>query len=392
MKILHVLTVPASLGFFRGQPAWFRAQGVELSFVCAPGEAAESFAAEQGCEVRSVAMERRIDVRADLRAVRQLRRIIREVRPDVVHSHTPKGGLLGTLAAAAAGARHRVYHIHGLPFVTATGLQRLLLTTTERVSCTAATEVLCVSEGVRAVARKAWLTHRRIRVLGKGSINGVDAHGRFEPAAQAPLGVALRALRGIPAGALVFGFVGRLVGDKGVNELARAWAIVRKQLPEAHLLVCGDYEPRDPVPPATRSMLDTDDHVHMLGFVGAVEEAFAAMDVLVLPTYREGFPVVPLEAASMALPVVSTLVPGAVDAVVDGRTGTLVPARAPEPLAQAMLAYADDSLRQAHGQAGRDRVLADYRQERVWRDLLDFYRSLSAAQRGATAPQPAAAW
>jgi glycosyltransferase involved in cell wall biosynthesis len=188
----------------------------------------------------------------------------------------------------------------------------------------------------------------------------------------------------------VAGYVGRLVTDKGIAELWQAWTVLRERHPDLHLLLVGPFEDTDPVPPAVRQGLETDPRVHLAGMDWNTPPLYAAMDLLVLPTYREGFPNVLLEGASMGLPVVATRVPGCVDAVRDGETGTLVPARDPAALAAALDAYvADPALRRARGRAGRARVAAEFRQEVVWEGIFAEYDRL-LAPRGARMPAEAA--
>jgi lipopolysaccharide/colanic/teichoic acid biosynthesis glycosyltransferase/glycosyltransferase involved in cell wall biosynthesis len=306
-------------------------------------------------------MSRRITPLGDLRSLGSLVGVLRRTRPDVVHGHTPKGGLLAMLAAWLCRVRVRVYHLHGLPMVTATGLKRQLLRWCEKVSCGLAHRVFCVSPSLREVALAEGLCGPdKITVLVNGTIDGVDAAGEFNPTGLGP-GVrdAVRKEHGIPPGALVVGFVGRLVRDKGVTELAQAWKVLSAKFPELHLLIVGPLEPHDPLAPEMLNLLRAD-RVLWVGEVPieGMPRLYCAMDVLVLPTYREGFPTVLLEAAAMELPVVATRIPGCVDAVRDGETGKLVPARDAVALAEALSAYLRDSaLRRQHGTAGRARVL-----------------------------------
>lgn len=386
-KVIHVTTVPLSLTFLRGQPRYMRERGIDPQVVSSPGPELDAFACEEGVTATAVPMARAITPLADLRSLAQLWRLFRRERPDIVHSHTPKGGLLGTIAATAAGVPVRLYHMRGLPLMGASGAKRTLLTLTERVSCALATEVLCVSHSLRQVALDAKLASpTRIRVLAGGSGQGVDAAGRFDPDQFDETDRrAARAELDLPADALVFAFVGRVVRDKGIHELSQAWQRVRAELPDAHLLIVGPLEPQDPIAPEVHDQLSRDPRVHLVGATRDTPRIYAAADVVVLPTYREGFPNVPLEAAAMRRPVVATRIPGCVDAIDDGVTGTLVPAKDPDSLADAMLAYRSAALRETHGLAGRERVLAAFARERIWAALADTYAahaSASASPRG----------
>jgi glycosyltransferase involved in cell wall biosynthesis len=399
--VLHVTTVPMTLTFLGGQVGYMKASGFEVHAASSPGPELERFGAEERVPVSAVRMERRITPWADLRALVALIRVIRRVRPTLVHSHTPKGGLLGMLAASAARVPVRIYHMRGLPLVVASGLRRKLLWWTERIACMLADEVLCVSHSLRDTALHEGLCEPdRIHVLAGGSGQGVDAGARFNPDRVGPEArAATRKRLGVPASATVIGFVGRIVRDKGIVELVDAWKRIRAAHPEAHLMLVGPFEPQDPVPPETEAALRDDPRVHLVGLDWNTPPLYAAMDVVVLPTYREGFPNVPLEAAAMGLPVVATRVPGCVDAVADGFTGTLVPARDAAELTRALTRYLEDpELGRRHGRAGRERVLQEFRQEVIWESLrLEYLRLLAsrgipgpaAARRSAEGVQPA---
>jgi glycosyltransferase involved in cell wall biosynthesis len=324
-------------------------------------------------------MERRITPLRDLGAVWRLWAELRAIRPDIVHSHTPKGGLLGMLAATLAGVPVRVYHLRGLPHVTASGPRRWLLVGAERVSCALAHRVLAVSRSMRSIAIADRLcAPGRIRVLANGSGQGVDAAGRFRPLDLAARR-AVRARQRIPPDAPVVGFVGRLVRDKGIVELEEAWSRLRAEDPRLHLLLVGRREADDAASVRAIERLDRDDRVRFTGFDLDTPRLYAAMDVVALPTWREGFPNVALEAAAMALPIVATDVPGCVDAVLDGVTGALVPARDPRALADALRRYLGDAgLRERHGRAARARVLEEFRPEAIWRAIAEEYTRLLA--------------
>lgn len=182
--------------------------------------------------------------------------------------------------------------------------------------------------------------------------------------------------------AIVIGFVGRLVKDKGVVELASAWKRIKNAYEKVHLLIIGPAEPHNPVPNDVLEELGSDNRVTMLDFVSndEIPTYYGIMDILVLPSYREGFPYVVLEASAMGLPVVASRVTGCVDAVADGDTGMLVPPRDARALGDAIRLYIENpSLRLKHGQAGRERVLRHFQPERIWdalsaQYLLHMYR------------------
>jgi glycosyltransferase involved in cell wall biosynthesis len=375
--LVHVMTVPRSLHFLRGQAEHMRAGCgfVEIHAIASPGPDLGLFEELEGVPTHAVEMRRRITPLRDLRALWQLYRTMRRLRPTVVHSHTPKGGLLGTLAGAAVRAPVRIYHVRGLPLATAVGHRRALYRCTEWLACRFATRVVAVSHSMRRMLLDEGLCPRdKVVVLGKGSGQGVDVQ-RFRPAGAEARRVS-RARYGLPDDALVIGFVGRPVHDKGVVELARAWRQLRSGDPRLHLAIAGGDDDGEPAPAAILAELRADPRVRFLGVVDT-ETLYPALDVVALPTHREGFTNVALEAGATALPIVASAVPGCVDAVQDGVTGTLVPARDAAALAAALERYLrDPELRARHGEAGRRWVVEEFRTEVVREALAAEYRAL----------------
>jgi glycosyltransferase involved in cell wall biosynthesis len=327
-------------------------------------------------------MPRRITPLQDLISILKIWYCLRRIQPQIVHTNTPKGGLLGTIAAYFAGTPVCIYHMRGLPFMTATGFKRTLLRWSEKVSCLLADQVICVSHSLRDVAIAEGLcAPNKIKVLLGGSSNGVNTN-RFNPAmVDRTVGLKTRHVLNIPTDAQVVGFVGRIVKDKGIVELVEAWKILREAFPSLHLLLVGPFELHDPLPPDVEQCLMQDDRIHLAGLDWNTPPFYAAMDILVLPTYREGFPNTLLEAAAMQLPVVATRIPGCVDAVEDGVTGILVPSHSATALADAIRQYLiHPEWREQHGQAGRDRVLQSYCQTAIWEAVYQEYVRLLTAK------------
>jgi glycosyltransferase involved in cell wall biosynthesis len=378
IRLLHITTVPESLDFLAGQAEYMRARGFEVHAMSSPGDLLWDFAKREQVEAHAVKMARAISPASDFGALLAMIRRIRSIRPHIVHAHTPKAGLLGTAAALITGVPVRIYHVHGSPFVTAHGLKRNLLMACEVIACNLATRVICVSRSLRELMVQHRLcSPRKSAVLLKGSINGVDAQRRFNPSRVYLEKTATRLRFGIPSDAVVIGFVGRIVRDKGLVELQHAWKALREEYPEAHMLLVGPFEPQDPVPLQIRQELCSDPHVHLVGLDWNTPPLYAAMDIVVLPSYREGLPSVLLEAGAMELPVVATSVPGCIDVVIDGETGILVPPRDAQALAAALKCYLEDpELRHQHGKAGRERSLRDFCPDSVRQALFDEYKRL----------------
>lgn len=390
-KLLHITTVPSTLFFLRGQIKHMKLHGFEVHILSSPGEFLPEFSEHEQVIAHTVNMPRKITPWKDLLAIFQIWFFLHQIRPQIVHASTPKGGLLGTIAAWLAGSPIRIYQMRGLPLMTATGYKRNLLWWSEKISCSLAHTVICNSHSLREVAITEGLCPAsKIRVFLGGSSNGVDATIRFNPTR---VGTAargeIRQKYSIPADALVLGFVGRIVRDKGATELAEAWKSLRHQFPKLHLLIAGRFEPQDPLPLWVKQLFEEDDRIHMAGVVLDTPPLYTAMDIFVLPSYREGFANVNLEAAAMQLPVVTTSVAGCIDSIQDAVTGTLVSVQDVDALTKAISFYLTNSeLRTQHGIAGRERVLKDFRQEAIWEALHQEYTQLLKKQ-GLSAPEVA---
>jgi len=378
-SVVHVTTVPKSLMFFTGQGQFLRSNGWQLVAVSSPGADLAVFSSAEGVPTVEVPMSRSISPWADVRSLWRLMGVWHRLRPQVVHAHTPKGGLLGMISARVMGVPVRIYHIHGLPFETAHGLKRALLRSSEWVSCRLATQVLAVSPSIAEVAERAKLARRgSVRVLSSGSINGIDSLGRFNPDRESVARSLVRAELGICDAARVVGFSGRLVHDKGVDDLCEAWEHVKALCPSAHLIVMGEFESGDPVTKESKALLTGDSTMHLVGWVNEPERYYAAIDVLALPSHREGFGLAAAEALAMRVPVVACEIAGLVDVVKDGVTGSLITPNSSEELAAALVRYLEDAdLCEQHGETGRMDMLDRFEPRSIWIEQLRLYEELS---------------
>jgi len=375
---MHVVTASMTTRLMRRQLSFLREAGFEVTIVSSWGPELNAVAGQEQVASAAVPMEREISPVADLRSFRMLWRLIRRARPALINVGTAKAGLLGGIAAWVSGVPVRIYTLHGIRLETTLGLRRRLLTLAERVSCRCAHYVLCVSHSVRQRAIELGLApDDRLVVLGAGSFNGVDV-ARFAPTPERVAQAArIRRELAIPADAPVIGFVGRFTRDKGISELMQAYQTVRERLPEARLMLLGRFESGDPVPEAARRFIETDPGVIHVGYVPDPAAHYQAMDILALPTYREGYPTVVLEASAAGKPIVATRATGAVDAVEDGVTGLLVAVGDATALGEAFLRLLrNPKLCAAMGAAGRARVEREYTTERVCTDLVSFYRQV----------------
>jgi glycosyltransferase involved in cell wall biosynthesis len=376
---LYAVTVPSvAYSFLRGQLAFMAGQGWKVTLACSPGRGLDLVREREGVDVVELSTARDIDFPQDVRSLVQWVRLLRRLRPTVLNASTPKAALLSLIAGRLTGVPLRIYLVRGLRLESETGLRRQVLALMERVSSWSATHVVAVSPSLRDELVRMRLTAGRTPlVIGSGSSNGVDFARVSQGVAAVDREVERRSL-GIADDAYVVAFVGRIRRDKGVHELCEA--MLSPGLADAVLVTQGDIE--DDEAAAALAPLG-ERHVH-LGWRDDVYGILAACDVLALPTHREGFPNVVLEAASAAVPVVTTTATGAVDSVVDGVTGLLVPTGDARALAEALTRLSGDrELRLRLGREAAIRAEAEFSGEVIWGALEELY-----AHGATTGPSP----
>jgi glycosyltransferase involved in cell wall biosynthesis len=350
-----------------------KAAGFRVVLVSSPGELLDRIAGAEGIEAFPVRMERGLAPVADAVSLFRLWRALRCLRPAMTEFSTPKAGLLGNLAAWLCGVPVRVYMLRGLRLETLTGLRRLLLIIAERVSSACAHHVLCNSNSLcdKTLALRI-APARKVRMIGSGSSQGVDMF-RFSPGPGT-----IRDGLGIPRDVPVIGFVGRLTRDKGVPELIEAFDQILQAVPSARLLLVGWFdESDDALDEALRCRILRHPGIVCTGYVPDTAPWYRAIDVLVLPTWREGFPNVALEAAATGIPVIATLSTGSRDAVLPEVTGLLIPAGYPQAIVEAVIRLIRNPEERARmGGAGRAWVIKRFLNERVLGLTIGFYREL----------------
>lgn len=377
------VTSPQTCLVLQGRLRALRESGFRVSLLSAPGQLLFDTAQSEQATAYAVPMERSISPAADLVAMFRIWRLLRRLRPDIVEFSTPKAGLLGSLAARLCRIPARVYFLRGLKLETAFGLKRTLLLITERLASASANVVVCNS---RSLLKKALALHiasaSKLVLLGKGSSNGVDLE-RFRPGISS-----IRLHLGIPADVSVVGFAGRLTHDKGLPELLEAFAVVFREEPSTFLLLVGWFDAaEDALGVGLRTRIEGHPNIRCTGFVADTAPYYRAMDLMVLPTLREGFPNVVLEAAATGIPVIGTLCTGSRDAVVPEVTGMLVPPGNPEAISEAVLRLLRDPVRRlAMGNAARAWVVENYESKQVLGLAVDFYQGMIERADGPEVP------
>ncbi len=367
------ITHPNTCLVLSGRLRALKAAGFRVVLISSPGAWLDRIARDEAVEAIPILIRRRIAPLADLVSLLRLCRVLQRLQPDVTEFSTPKAGLLGNLAARVCRVPVRVYMLRGLRLETLVGLKRLILLLAERVASACAQHVVCNSRSLRAQALALRIAPpRKLHLIGSGSSSGVDID-RFSPGPGE-----LRNTLGISRHAPVIGFVGRLTRDKGIPELIDAFDEVLNVVPSARLLLVGWFDhSEDSLSPALRQRILSHRQIVFTGYVADTAPYYKAMDLMVLPTWREGFPNVVLEAAASGIPVVTTIATGSRDAVIPEVTGLLIPAGYPPAIAESLLRLIrnpEDRLRMGH--AARAWVIDRFVNGRVMGLTVGFYRQL----------------
>lgn len=383
-KICMLSSVPVTLGtFYSALIRQLKDCDFEVFLVSSDAMQLRKLGDELGCKVFSTSISRQISPVNDVVSMCKLLRYFRKQRCEIVHAHTPKGGLIGMISSWLAGTPNRVYTIHGLVSETADGLKKRLLWFCEWLCCKLATQVLAVSPSLRQlVIDEGICPARKIQVFGHGSACGIDLE-KFRPTGSLSLlRTHARNQYNIPDDTIVIGYLGRITPDKGIRTLVSAFEKLQSKKADLYLLLVGDFESvRDALDIETARKIESNPNILCNGtFVYDVLPFYAAMDIFVLPSRREGFGLTIIEASALELPVIATRVTGCVDAVVNNVTGLLVDVDNVEELSDAMLKLVNDSeLRHTLGRNGCRRVRALFDSRTLVQDHVNFYKKLLGA-------------
>lgn len=376
MKYLYVTTISMTLDYFlKGVMADLVKAGNEVVAVSSPGPWMAGVRAVEGVKVIEVPMERRISPFKDLRSLWRLYKVIRAERPDIVHSFTPKAGLLAMMASKLAGIKIRVHTFTGLVFPTAEGLKKRLLMTTDKFTCSCATNIIAEGQGVRKDLIDAGITKKEVRVLGHGNIRGIDLAYYDHTPEVMELADKLR----VPD-VFTFLFVGRVVRDKGIAELVQAFERICSDNQAVRLVLVGPFENDvDPVPEDIRHRIGETPAIITTGEQTGIDLLawYAASDCFILPSYREGFPNTVIEAGAMGLPSIVTDINGSREIITDGINGLIVPPRDADALYNAMCKILDDNcFRESVASICREMIASRFEEGQVRVNLLNFYSEI----------------
>ena len=372
-KIIRATTIAPSLNTFCKDMLRELSSEYEVVAVATPGAALEYVARTEGVRTIGIHMERHIAPLSDIRSLWRLYRMMRKERPWMVHSMTPKAGLLCMMAGWMARVPVRVHTFTGLVFPTATGISQKILIATDRILCRCATHLIPEGEGVKRDLERYRITRKPLRVLANGNVRGIDLN-HYTRTSQ----VMAHAEQIREEGVTTFVFIGRLVRDKGINELVDAFTRLHSERPDTRLILVGRYEPElDPILPSTNKAIAECPAINAVGEQSDVRPWLAASDVLMLPSYREGFPNSVIEAGAMGLPSIVTDINGANEIIIPERNGIIIPPRDADAIYKAMLELTDNpDKRNRLAEEARPLVASRYDCNIVRKALYDFYHSL----------------
>ena len=426
-KILRITTVPVSLKtLLRGQHRFMSSKGFEVIGVSSQGTELQEVHQTEHIRVEALEMTRTISPIKDLKALWQFYRLCKNEKPTMVHSHTPKAGIVGMLGAKLAGVPIRLHTVAGMPLMEATGIKRKILDFVEKLTYSAATKVYPNSKGLYDfILQNNYTQANKLKVIGQGSSNGIDTQYFAPEQVSAEKQAQLKQDLGIQPDDFVFVFVGRLVGDKGINELVKAFQKleirnqkletrnqkleIRNQKletrdresstlvsnpnllvssphslipsPESRnhkLLLVGPLEAElDPLSDKTLQEIQNNPHIISVGFQKDVRPYFAIAQALVFPSYREGFPNVVMQAGAMGLPSIVSNINGCNEIVIEGKNGTIIPVKNVTAIVQAMQKMMED--RSYYNQLksnARPMIQSRYEQKVIWNALLEEYNKL----------------
>lgn len=380
-KLIRITTVPLSLEKLLEGQLSFMKDHFEVIAVSSDKERLKRFGKKEGLRVFNVELTRKITPLKDLKALYKLYRFFKEEKPDIVHTHTPKAGIIGMTAAYFARVPIRLHTVAGLPLMEASGMKRFILNSVERATYRYATKVYPNSRGLMEFILKEKFTKpNKLKIIGSGSSNGIDTR-YFSPAhfSEDELKQKRAELK-IPEADFVFVFVGRIVRDKGVNELVSAFSRLRDKYSDVSLLLVGPFEnDLDPLLPVTNFEIEKNEKIICTGFVSDVRPYFALSDVLAFPSYREGFPNVVMQACAMEIPAIVSDINGCNEIVTNGENGRIIPVKDSEALLAAMQKMIeDDNLYKKIKGNSRKRIKTEFEQKEIWSLLLKEYNSLKS--------------
>jgi len=376
-KLIRITTVPISLSkLLRGQMRYM-SNYYEVIGISSGGTVLEEVSKREQIRVKPLEMSRRVDIIHDIRSLIQMYKFLKKEKPQIVHTHTPKAGTIGMLAAWLARVPIRMHTVAGMPLLIYKGFKRRILNIVERLTYKCATKVYPNSHALKNIIIKEKLAPAsKLNVLANGSSNGIDTN-HFSPTNFTEKeNEKLSEKLNISKSDFIFIFTGRLVRDKGINELIAAFARIKAK--DVKLLLVGPFEEElDPLLPKTLSEIKNNRNIISVGWQEDVRPYLAVSDALVFPSYREGFPNVVMQAGAMGLPSIVTDINGCNEIIIDGENGIIIPPQDEKSLFNAMVHFLENKDKVRRMADNSRKMISDrYEQHIVWEAILAEYRRL----------------
>lgn len=369
-------TVPVSLKtLLKGQLRFMNESGFEVTGIAAKGQELEDVQVDEGIRTFEIEMTRTISPIKDLKALFKFYCLCKKEKPIIVHSHTPKAGIVGMLGSKLAGVPIRLHTVAGLPLMEAKGLKRKILDFVEKLTYTCATTIYPNSKGLYDfILENKYTSENKLKVIANGSSNGINTAFFSPQQISEEQKSTLKKELNILADDFVFIFVGRLVGDKGINELVTAFEKLNDS--KTKLLLVGPQEEElDPLKPQTINNIINNKNIIAVGFKRDVRPYFAISNALVFPSYREGFPNVVMQAGAMGLPSIVSDINGCNEIIVEEKNGLIVPAKNVSELTSAMKSLSNNRILYSKlQQNSREMIIKRYEQKIIWEALLKEYQ------------------
>lgn len=377
-KLIRITTVPISLKtLLKGQHRFMSENGYEVVGVSSEGKALNEVHENEGVRVVALEMTRTISLLKDIKALWGFYRLCKKEKPSMVHSHTPKAGIVGMLGAKLAGVPIRLHTVAGLPLMEAAGFKRRVLNLVEKLTYSCAKMVYPNSKGLYDfILSNRYTTKEKLKVIANGSSNGIDTSFFNPQQISLEQQSQLKAKLNISESDFVFVFTGRLVKDKGINELVSAFSNLKGH--NAKLLLVGTFEEElDPLLPETLNDIESNNNILSVGWQSDVRPYLAIANALVFPSYREGFPNVVMQAGAMGLPSIVTDINGCNEIIIDNENGVIIPPKDENKLFEAMLSFIDNPFLVERMASNSRKLIVDrYEQRVIWEALLEEYGRL----------------
>lgn len=374
VKLIRITTISLSLEtLLKGQLSYL-SNYFDILGVAGGKELLDVVARREGIRTREIVIKREISILSDIKSLYQLIRLFRKEKPVIVHANTPKGSLLAMLAAFITRVPHRIYTVTGLRFETATGYFRKLLIGMEQLTCACATKVIPEGDGVKKALQRERITNKPLLKILNGNINGVNLQYFNKTKDIEKQAKELK----LPTDTFTFVFVGRMVRDKGILELVKAFVELHTENPKVQLLLVGPMETDlDPIDAEIQHQIISHPHIIWVGFQPDIRPYLAAANAFVFASYREGFPNVVLQAGAMGLPCIVTDINGCNEIIEEGKNGIIVPPQNKEALYRAMSRFTrEPAFVKKLAEQSRPMIGLRFEQTKVWEATLAMYKSL----------------